>query len=191
MSEETGYMNPVEHLVPHSEAANAYDLLSDVIRVVEEEPRRLYMNQWLIIGVRMDSVGEIWLDGSRDTMKPPACGTVGCIAGWVTLLKRETVVELMRGDTQDRAFALIMGPDPDQQARKECNEKHGWSFDFEQSKEGQAWSERGDSLRKLFHSFPSSLVSPGTPEYVQSVVQSIKHFQSRFENELRAVVYPR
>ena len=62
-------------LMPVSNATNAYDLLTDVAKLVLDEPRRLKMDDWI--------TPVEWLPEKH---KAPACGTVGCIAGWVSTL---------------------------------------------------------------------------------------------------------
>jgi hypothetical protein len=63
-------------LIPLSRAKTAYGLVQDVKRAILSEPKRANM-------------GVI-----EDTFKPehggPACGTVGCFAGWVCLLRGES-----------------------------------------------------------------------------------------------------
>lgn len=63
---------------PRSNATNAYELLNDVCRVVLEEPKRAYMTTYI----------SAFQDPSTAKIGGPACGTVGCIAGWVGILKR-------------------------------------------------------------------------------------------------------
>lgn len=64
---------------PRSAATNAYDLLQDVKKVILEEPLRLDMS---IVCLRGEGI-------SLDILKP-ACGTVGCLAGWVLVLTGRT-----------------------------------------------------------------------------------------------------
>jgi hypothetical protein len=75
-----------------SNATNAYDLLSDVIAYMLEEPKRVYMGDWLIKGK----------DRIKDTFETdgPACGTVGCIAGNVAVLTN------FQTDPEDARFYL-------------------------------------------------------------------------------------
>lgn len=63
--------------IPVSHATNSYDLLTDVIAAIREEPKRIYMDEY----VRSAQAIEL------DEMEAPACGTQGCIAGWVMYLK--------------------------------------------------------------------------------------------------------
>jgi hypothetical protein len=58
--------------LPRSRAKTAYDLVSDVIRAILAEPKRVDM------GVYRDK--RLPEDGG------PACGTVACFAGWVNIL---------------------------------------------------------------------------------------------------------
>jgi len=56
---------------------HAVSILRKVKKHILEEPKRLDMENWLIVG---DNVRIIY---GRNA---PACGTVGCIAGWVNVL---------------------------------------------------------------------------------------------------------
>lgn len=64
---------------PRSDAECAYDLLEDIIKAIDEEPKRIRMGDWL---VRTNESPEYLKEHDL-----PACGTVGCIAGWATVLK--------------------------------------------------------------------------------------------------------
>jgi hypothetical protein len=70
--------------IPKSRAKTAYGVLSEVRKLILQEPLRYDQTNIL-------SFKEI--DNEYDTY--PSCGTVGCIAGWITVLtcpkpKRET-----------------------------------------------------------------------------------------------------
>lgn len=54
-------------------------LLREIQRVIREEPKRMQMENWLMTG----------LSGNPY----PACGTVGCIAGWACILSRSNKPE--------------------------------------------------------------------------------------------------
>lgn len=71
-----------------------YDILTTIQALAKEEPRRIYMNLWIsksvkyINGVLQRSQEE---RGERRTKYiMPACGTVGCIAGWAKALLNPT-----------------------------------------------------------------------------------------------------
>ena len=71
--------------VPRSKATNAYDLLNDVARAITEEPRRINMRWWTFF-----FQGEALNNWANQLHQEdlPACGTVGCIAGWCCFLTR-------------------------------------------------------------------------------------------------------
>lgn len=60
-----------------SDATNAYDLLTDVIEYMLEEPKRVYMGDWIMRGDEIKRI--LGKEG-------PECGTVGCIAGNAAIL---------------------------------------------------------------------------------------------------------
>lgn len=65
--------------LPTSKAKNAYELLTEIRRLILAVPKR-YNQRW-------------WLSRERGRFSEhhmdryPACGTVGCVAGWVRQLK--------------------------------------------------------------------------------------------------------
>lgn len=65
--------------LPKSKAKNAYDLLSEISALIIEEPKRY--NQ----GIYVSRAGK---DGDP-YYAYPSCGTIGCVAGWVTTLRSE------------------------------------------------------------------------------------------------------
>jgi hypothetical protein len=64
--------------LPKSKARNAYDLLSEIATLIVDEPRRYNQNVWIAAADGNDFAAPRGL---------PACGTVGCVAGWVRTLK--------------------------------------------------------------------------------------------------------
>lgn len=68
--------------LPTSKAKTAYGLLSEIAALALQEPKRMRMSTWLNRKAKR-------MYGADAT---PACGTVGCIAGWGAILagtKRE------------------------------------------------------------------------------------------------------
>lgn len=61
-----------------SNAKTAYGLMSDIKAYILEEPKRVWMGDWVI-----EDMDEIKTDFG---VEGPACGTVGCIAGNVKIL---------------------------------------------------------------------------------------------------------
>lgn len=88
-------MAETEELVPFREGINV-DLLMRVIEQIEEEPRRLYMHGW---GSRVDA---------NEEGNPP-CGTVGCIAGWASLLNGAHIKEDKHGFYNEHGEAIPVG----------------------------------------------------------------------------------
>lgn len=57
---------------------NAASLLRKVSQHIMEEPKRCDMDYWMLRGITMRQC--------KDEDHRPACGTVGCIAGWIKVL---------------------------------------------------------------------------------------------------------
>lgn len=66
-------------LIPVSTAKTAYGLLSEVCRLILAEPKRYNQGSWVKLVTQYDRAY------AADVF--PACGTIGCVAGWVTTLK--------------------------------------------------------------------------------------------------------
>lgn len=151
--------------MPESHATNAYDLLSDVIRVIQEEPKRLLMDDWLVQPDRHYS----WTACVAKLGGPPACGTIGCVAGWVVVLAAPDLGSLKNMNIDMTAVQILLGEKP-------------WHFSA--SLESK---ERYQEINSLFSTFPDMdpHVKLGTPEYVAVVVDAITAFQTKHEAFLR------
>lgn len=98
--------------LPKSKAKNAYDLLSDVRALILAEPLRY--NQDIYLHLEKE-------DGDNAFAAPrgfPACGTVGCVAGWVASIaprKFDPYISIDRqardrlGLSDQQAFELFDG----------------------------------------------------------------------------------
>lgn len=85
-----------------SNAKTAYGLMSDIAAYILEEPKRIYMGDWLI--TNMNEVRENFgVDG-------PACGTVGCVAGNAVLLTSKGSFKRRRG-IQSQALQILAARD--------------------------------------------------------------------------------
>ncbi len=98
--------------LPTTRAKTAYGLLSDVRRLILEEPRRYCQERYIcrVGGKRgADVIGRPnWFDGY--TLRAPACGTVGCVAGWVaTLLRGDKFHYDTTSDIARKALGLDTG----------------------------------------------------------------------------------
>lgn len=72
--------------IPHSTATNAYDLLQDVKRDILLEPRRIWMDSWNILPHSgKDDLPAGYDKPNHKITRFPACGTIGCISGWMNL----------------------------------------------------------------------------------------------------------
>jgi len=79
--------------IPTSKAKTAYGLLSEVAALALAEPKRIDMSRWVC---REGSPSQYEWDYVAPLRGYPACGTVGCIGGWVDTLTRKKV-----GDAYD------------------------------------------------------------------------------------------
>lgn len=70
--------------LPTSKAKTAYGLLSDICRIITEEPKRYDQSFW-IYRPYGDNGASSYPDKGF-----PSCGTVACVAGWVATLKAPT-----------------------------------------------------------------------------------------------------
>jgi hypothetical protein len=78
--------------IPRSKAKNAYELLSEISELIMDEPKRYDQH--------------CWLDTEGGHAKQPDCGTVGCIAGWIVILRAKRLPSSMSG-IQERATRIL------------------------------------------------------------------------------------
>ena len=131
-------------------------LFEKVIEAITEEPKRLDIWQW------QNMVGPYANYG-------PACGVIGCIAGWGDILShtegnksveaiKNAVVEI-REEENERLTSVRQRA---QEAFEITREEAGRLF------APQAWPE--DLQQDL------NLTTPGTPEHANAVVKAIRQF---------------
>ncbi len=149
-------------LTPRSRATNAYDLLNDVARAVLEEPKRLNMDHWLIVGKKTIK---------KMHVKEPMCNTVGCLAGWVTVLTRTPTIERAgcqpsKRRVSESAIQILAGEVPE-----------GGGFVTPDDK-------FVNDLENLFHCFPYQRAS-GTRAYAREVVKALRAFQKKHKSRLK------
>lgn len=135
--------------VPKSKATNAYELLSEVCQAITEEPKRMNLMNWSLSPKQVVQM-----------KAPPACGTVGCIAGWVTFLKDRMV----RPSSYIRERAETLLGD------------NSWSTKM----------SLGNLFSPRFSDVPSK---PGTIRHAKQVVARIRKYQEVHEAELKARTY--
>lgn len=131
--------------LPRSKAKTAYGLISDVIRAIEAEPKRIDMNTFG--SARLPQHGG------------PACGTVGCFAGWVNVLaggSRRLIIK--------------------------------WDFNAETARNtlGRGLDYRLANGGHVFDAGHDISGEPGTVAYAEQVVDRIRRFQRVNAARLRA-----
>ncbi len=134
--------------IPLSRAKTAWGLLQDVKRRMLEEPKRVEMDNWV--------------EKRHPEDGGPACGTVGCFAGWVCLLKGKP-----RGKSP--TAMRILGANCDYVMPSTIDSYWGSDSVFTDSQSG------GDIKGKQ-----------GTMTYARSVVKRIDGFMKRNKAKLKA-----
>lgn len=139
-------------LIPKSKAKTAYGLLSEICALALEEPKRIMMADWLVT----KSAGNY-----EPAQGFPACGTVGCVAGWAITLRPT------RARTIHRDF--------------------GQYKEDEGERAGRLLGLSTDQCNALFT--PDGLTESDdqqTPKHAQAVVAHVKAFQKRHRGQLLA-----
>lgn len=121
-----------------TKARNAVELLGEVKAIIRKEPRRCFMHEWKVNNKYMKQKHD--LDG-------PECNTVGCIAGWIIMLKPGTAREVSY--------------DPALQAAEILGVRHYAALRL--------------FLGQYPYTFPQS-TDYGTPGYVERVCRNIDEF---------------
>ena len=182
--------------LPVVQATTAYQLLEATIRAIQEEPRRLYMDQWIVVPHRVQSylehlnwsreryVLDVEHDQIRQPLEAPACGTMACAAGWICLLARglDGIEQL---DIEEEALELITGPPV---------RRDGWVVRELEEDDGEFSPDERDRIRRrhelsgIFLTFPDTLIDaqPQTPEYIGLIVQRLRTFMQAHDAFLRA-----
>lgn len=147
-------------LLPRSSATNAYDLMVDVIRAIEEEPKRINMDNYSTI--KMSQVAK---------NKRPACGTVACVAGWMQIMRadRRTLLAYIR-----RGFGPMSAYDASYMLPESVrNDAYSMfqTFNF--------WSDE----------LSNEPLTPGTQPYASAVADMIRDFIAKHETVLKTHVY--
>ncbi len=97
--------------LPTHNAKTAYGLLNAIARVITEEPKRLDMS---VVCYRKERLlRDAITDLEWNKIKIPACGTVGCIAGWALVLTGLTSESTAIGNETWMA-EMVLGLTPNQ-----------------------------------------------------------------------------
>lgn len=123
--------------LPLSNAKTAYSLLQDVKKAILEEPKRVNMTTYYKETTRRNA---------------PACGTVGCFAGWVCILA---------GIRKENSYDLSVDDDG-------AREVLGDNLDYDTANGYNVFnSGDGDDCKNT---------KPGTVEHARAVVNRINRF---------------
>lgn len=96
-------------LLPKSRAKTAYGLLSEVRKLILAEPQRYTQERY--IAREGGEHGADCIAGECYPKGAPACGTVGCVAGWVATLKHGAAFAY---SSTPRIAASVLGLDYEQ-----------------------------------------------------------------------------
>ncbi len=144
--------------VPVFRGKTAWELLDFITWVIQREPLRYYQGNWVTLVENTNG----------DYSFMPACGTIGCIAGWADILvtgRKFLLAELPVGRrTQERA-AAILGLDVDQ---------------TQDLFNGQAIGKMREEL-----DIAEALSSAGSEVYAELGVLHIRRFMLANERKLR------
>lgn len=135
-------VRPKFSLIPRSTAENAYQLLDEVVAAIREEPERLDMGAWSRTPKEVGAMGD----------NAPACGTVGCMAGWITFIADRKVRSNNDGTIANRAISLLGA---------------------------EGWSDTERVRVQLFANSGTELAGtkPGTKAHADAVIRRIRAYQ--------------
>lgn len=153
--------------LPKSDATNAFDLCMDAARAIREEPLRYNQEVWL--EQEANFIAYV-LDGVSDRL--PACGTMACRAGWLTVLTRR-----MGADVRGAARELLGDV-------WNTDRPYQFTTDVLGLFSGEAlerWNEEGDKLLRP---------AIGTPEYAELGAAGLEEFAKKWEEWLKMQPIP-
>lgn len=138
--------------MPTSRAKTAYGLLDEVKELILARPKRYDQERFI---KRLNGTN------GADFLKPsqaPACGTVGCVAGWVATLKRGDT--FLYNETPGIA-ADILGLEPEQRSEL-------------------------FSGSALYCGSDTYTLKHGTARYAKAGAEHITRFQKKYAKQLKA-----
>jgi hypothetical protein len=155
-------INPrLQKLIPTAKANNAYDLCLEVIDAMLEEPKRVNMGYFcLLVGQGEEHASHY------EVGQAPACGTIGCFAGWVNLITFDRNVA--NNHAQDLAKAVL-----GEGLRYRFAGANGRLYHYFNAGGGDGILNNPDA-------------KPGTSEYAIAVVQRIRRFMKVNAKALKA-----
>lgn len=164
-----------------SKAKTAWGLCNAVIRAVKNEPWRMNM-EYIVALVGKGEVNEN-IFGMPDAFRP-ACGTVGCLAGWVSILAVGRMAAARLHSTQHAQRVLGRG-------LKYSFQYRNGKYTFLSAAQARQLRIRGSYLEYVFNSGEGDTCNDsqgGTPEHAAAVVKRLRAFMRANEAKLRARV---
>jgi len=159
-------------IVPRSNATNVYDLLMDVARAIEEEPRRYNQEDW---HARVAPC-EVY---EATTESGPSCGTVACRAGWI--------VELAGHWDSDPDPAIVWwGGGIAGAARQILGVTWGGLTDEEREEDAAFGRDVADLFDGSALCDLDNQVAIGTPEYAAAGAAGVREFAEKWKERLLA-----
>lgn len=139
-----------KNAMPVSKAKTAYGLLSEIRKLIIEEPKRYDQWGWRRLLSQSDAFA-------------PACGTVGCVGGWICVLKGYPF-----GDSDSTKFAYkILG----------MNGDVVWNELFDADLAGLRWEQRGND---------SVVTMRAIRAHARRGAAHIARFQKKYAKQLKA-----
>lgn len=154
--------------MPVFTGTTAWELLDFITWVIQGEPKRYDQGAWI-------KLVEQGYSEEYKASQMPACGTIGCVAGWVDLLVtgRQTIIDVdMFADQTQKRATRILGLNKAQQNQL-----------FE-----------GNAIAKVREWLPVSLDNEGfypmtgTEAYAALGVLHIRKFMQRHERKLKGTI---
>lgn len=153
-------------LLPRSKAKTAWGLLQETKRVMRQEPKRVDMGCF---------VGRV---NPTENLSAPACGTVGCFAGWVGLLalghRNPTLGDyyedgrMVRHEWDDSTVKALLGPD---RTHVSPEDRTPEMLDYD--------LRSGDSVFNAGEGDGINRYDAGTQPYANAVIRRIDRFMRR------------
>lgn len=148
------WLNPQGIDLPLSEAVTGWELCQELKVVVREEWRRVSMRH-------IQSIVDVQASNA------PACGVVGCLAGWGMALRK--IASNAISQEWDEAMKMLLGPDVDYNTVGPSGGIHVFN------------DGHGDEC---------STTTPGTRAHARAVVKRLDRFMRLNEKALKARILP-
>lgn len=155
----------MKNLLPTSRAKTAYGLLAAICKLIVAEPKRYNQDYYLISNNNKPEsfLAERW----RAAGRMPACGTVGCVAGWAVQLKfPEQAVGIDRLSNTAMTAREMLG----------LSSEQGYDL-FDHTALGKVAKTEAEI---------AALVAPGTEAYAALGVKHIRQFMAANKQQLKA-----